>query len=237
MSRDSLNESSEGTVLIGDLMGDCDNRNDDGETLIDADADGTVVNYAEEEIKIEGGEEDDDVEEDVEEDDEEEGEEPAVVVTDSDTQTDPSPIDPELQRKLLQLHNDNSNLAVEFGSMRNRNEFLTTANNELTVTTRRMEEEWKAMNMERVEKDGMVRKLQAVAEAMKEELDVVASSNARVRQDGGEDFESKIKEMRGQLKGQVEEMADKLNMTVDRVIYEKMIALPESVGMFQVVVF
>jgi len=122
MSRDSLNESSEGTVLIGDLMGDCDNRNDDGETLIDADADGTVVNYAEEEIKIEGGEEDDDVEEDDEEDDEEEGEEPAVVVTDSDTQTDPSPIDPELQRKLLQLHNDNSNLAVEFGSMRNRNE-------------------------------------------------------------------------------------------------------------------
>ena len=232
MSRDVLNES-EGSVLIGDLMGDEDedlqgngsNGNNDpavsrlDDTDADADADGTVVNYARDDETTpadlqehsRGSDNDND-------DDKSESSEPQlppqpdIQMADCDTQTDPSPLDPKLQRQFQQLTNDNTNLAAELASMRNRNGYLTTANNELSVTTRRMEAEWKSMNMERVEKDGMVRKLQSAIEAMKGELDAISVSEAEISQAGrrargdaanggvlGEVLRTRVEEMKVEL--------------------------------------
>ena len=212
MSRDVLNES-EGSVLIGDLMGDGNDESRDSANV--SEGDGTVVNYAEEQ-ETDGGEEGDgEVVDDDEGNDDESAasdlppqHQPEILMANSNTQTDPSPISPEFQRQLQKLSSERSNLAAELASMRNRNEFLTTANNELAMTTRRMEEEWKSMNMERVEKDGMVRKLEAVVEAMKGELDAIVSSEARLRQGGGkkvasdpvrDELNSRLDKLRGEL--------------------------------------
>ena len=113
--------------------------------------------------------------------------------------------------KLKLLTGENSNLNCELASMKNRNGYLNSANQQLTVANQRVEAEWKSMNSERIEKDCLIRKLEATMEIMTKELKAVnGESLSRPRPSVGVgDNDDKIR-----LKALAEEMKERLEEKV-----------------------